>query len=92
LQTPHLTGELDEGYHPTELDILRSGVYNLGFLGLTRSQETMRFLKWWQVRLHDRCLVDLNRGLFVDQRWMDLAPGLFDGVFVLRDPGCNVAY
>jgi glycosyltransferase involved in cell wall biosynthesis len=92
LLTPHLTGDLDDGYHPSELDILRSGAYNLGFLGLARGEETLRFLKWWQVRLHDRCLIDLNRGLFVDQRWIDLVPGLFSGVEVLRDPGCNVAY
>jgi glycosyltransferase involved in cell wall biosynthesis len=92
LLTPHLTGELDDGYHPSELDILRSGTYNLGFLGIARGEESLRFLKWWQVRLHDRCLIDLNRGLFVDQRWIDLAPGLFSGLEVCRHPGCNVAY
>ena len=33
-----------------------------------------------------------ERGYFVDQRWMDLAPGLIPSLFVLRDPGYNVAY
>jgi hypothetical protein len=31
-------------------------------------------------------------GLFVDQKWVDLVPGLFAPVAVLTDPGLNVAY
>ena len=34
--TPHLTGPLDEQHNPDELLILRSGTYNLGFIGLSR--------------------------------------------------------
>lgn len=90
--TPHLTAPLDDDRRPGDLEILRSGTYNLGFLGLRRSEETDRFVRWWQGRLYDRCVVDLAKGLFVDQRWIDLAPGLFDGVAILRDPGLNVAY
>ena len=30
--------------------------------------------------------------MFVDQRWMDLAPGLVDSVRIVRDPGYDVAY
>ena len=37
-------------------------------------------------------MVDLARGLFVDQRWVDLVPGMFERVDILRDPGYNVAY
>jgi glycosyltransferase involved in cell wall biosynthesis len=36
--------------------------------------------------------VAFDRGLFVDQRWVDLVPGLFSSVTIHRDPGCNVAY
>ena len=39
------------------------------------------------VKAHRDCVVDLNRGLFVDQKWMDLVPGLFDGVYVQRHEG-----
>ena len=33
-----------------------------------------------------------RRGLFTDQKWIDLVPGMFDKAFVERDPGWNVAY
>ncbi len=90
--TPHLTVPLDDRGRPSDLDVLRSGAYNLGFLGLRNCDETARFFEWWQKKVYDLCVVDLPQGLFVDQRWMDLAPGLFGGLGILRDPGFNVAY
>jgi len=90
--TPHLLEAIDDEYRPGELDILKCGSYNLGFIAVAACSETSRFLEWWQKRLLDQCVVDLARGLFVDQKWIDLAPGLFDGVEILRDPGLNVAY
>lgn len=92
LLTPHLTDSIEDNCHPGELDILRSGTYNLGFIGLALTDETQRFLTRWQSRLYEHCVVDLDRGLFVDQRWMDLAPSLFSGVSIDRRPGLNVAY
>jgi glycosyltransferase involved in cell wall biosynthesis len=90
--TPHLTGELNDGKRPGERDILQAGCYNLGFLALARHPDLSRFLAWWRRKLELDCRVDLAGGLFVDQRWMDLAPGLFADVAVLRHPGYNVAY
>ncbi|MGC4050680.1 MAG: glycosyltransferase family 4 protein [Paludibaculum sp.] len=90
--TPHLTASLEDAKRPSEIDILRSGSYNLGFIAVARCASTSAFLCWWQQRLFDHCLVDLPRGLFVDQRWVDLVPGMFENVAVLRDPGYNVAY
>jgi glycosyltransferase involved in cell wall biosynthesis len=91
--TPHLLEPLpDDQYQPNELDILRVGIYNLGCIGLARTQNLYPFLRWWQQRLARDCVVDLGRGLFVDQGWMDLVPGLFDGIAIVRDPSCNVAF
>lgn len=92
LLTPHLTGPLDEEHNPDELLILRSGTYNLGFIGLARRPQTMEFLAWWAEKLTRYCVVDHDRGFFVDQRWVDLVPGRFSGVYIQQDPGCNVAY
>jgi hypothetical protein len=90
--TPHLLEPLDDQFRPNELDILRVGVYNLGCIGLARSPELLAFLRWWQRRLERECVIDLSQGLFVDQRWIDLAPSLVASVAIVRDSGCNVAY
>lgn len=90
--TPHLLDTLGDGRRPNDQDILRSGSYNLGFIALARHRELNRFLAWWQCKLEFDCRVDLDEGLFVDQKWMDLAPGLFSDVAILRHPGYNVAY
>jgi glycosyltransferase involved in cell wall biosynthesis len=91
--TPHLTGFIgghDE--HPSERTILQAGTYNLGFLAVSRRPQLARFLAWWQEKLEFQCIVDTSRGLFVDQKWMDLSPGLFSDVSILRHEGYNVAY
>jgi hypothetical protein len=90
--TPHATQPIDDGKTPGEVDFLRVGTFNLGFIAVQDSLETRRFLQWWSDRLSDLCVLDPVSGLFVDQKWMDLAPSFFEGVSVLRHPGYNVAY
>jgi glycosyltransferase involved in cell wall biosynthesis len=92
LLTPHLTNLLDDGKLPSELGILQAGSYNLGYIGLSNTQESLKLVKWWQSKLYKECVVDLSRGLFVDQKWMDMVPSLFSGVYICRDEGWNVAY
>jgi GT2 family glycosyltransferase/glycosyltransferase involved in cell wall biosynthesis/SAM-dependent methyltransferase len=93
LLTPHLDTPMpDDGCAPREQDILISGAYNLGFLAIRRSATTYAMLDWWRDRLADLCRVDPAEGLMVDQKWIDLAPSLFDGVRILHDVAYNVAY
>ncbi|MEM6793999.1 MAG: glycosyltransferase family 4 protein [Acidobacteriota bacterium] len=90
--TPHLTHPIDDDASPGEQAILQSGSYNLGFVAFRVDDVSRRVIRWWQERLYDRCVVRIDQGLFVDQKWMDLVPGLFENVRVLRHPGYNVAY
>ncbi len=90
--TPHLTAPLDDGFVPGEQEILQAGTYNLGFIALSDTENTRAHIKWWQGRLYERCIVAIEKGLFVDQKWMDLVPGFYDDVFILREPGYNTAY
>lgn len=87
--TPHLTKPAGE---PRERLILLAGAWNLGFLAVARHRQLDAFLDWWKARLEEHCVSDPANGLFVDQKWMDLAPGLFDDVAILRHEGYNVAY
>jgi glycosyltransferase involved in cell wall biosynthesis len=92
LLTPHLTGALGDGKYPDERDILLSGTYNLGFLGIADTEQVDALLRWWAERCEFLCVSDITHGMFVDQRWMDLAPGFVDKVRIVRDPGYNLAY
>ena len=80
-----------DGIIDNEISHLRYGVYNLGFVGVRNTRAGLKFAHWWAARLHDFCYDDIERGIFTDQRWVDLAPAFFDGVKVLRDPAYNVA-
>ena len=92
LLTPHLLAPIADTKIPTELDIRRTGTYNLGFCGVKESPNTRIFLHWWQQKLTRNCIVNLESGIFVDQGWIELAPGMFERVGILRHVGYNVAY
>lgn len=92
LITPHQTkAEIDDRMMFREINHLRFGIYNLGFLGVKNDDEGRRFALWWQKRLSKYCLIDLHRGLFTDQRWIDHVPVFFNRVRILRDSTYNVA-
>ena len=90
--TPHITSSIDDGKKPSEHDIIKAGNYNLGFLAISNTKTTQSFLQWWKAKLYDFCLMEPDKGYHVDQKWIDLVPSMFDGVYVLRHPGFNVAY
>lgn len=89
--TPATTTPVRDGHRPDDIEFLRVGVFNLGFIGVAATDESRRFLRWWS----DRCLAEgfheTQSGLFVDQKWVNLAPCYFQGVCILKDPGVNMA-
>jgi glycosyltransferase involved in cell wall biosynthesis len=90
--TPHLLEPLADDFHPDDIQILRTGVYNLGFGAFAKRPGARRFIEWWGAECETKCVVDLENGLFVDQRLADYAPAFCDDAYILRDPGYNVAY
>lgn len=89
--TPHI---LDPAEHVEFHDarFLRFGIYNLGFLAAAATTRVMEIMSWWARRLKRDCVIDLEQGLFVDQKWADLLPAFVSNTHVLRHPGYNVAY
>ncbi|HEY5172742.1 MAG TPA: glycosyltransferase, partial [Acidimicrobiia bacterium] len=88
--TPHATSPIPrDGLIPGEREIRLAGIFNLGFIAVSRDADA--FLSWWSERLRRECRIAFNEGLFVDQRWIDFVPGYFEHK-VLLDPGYNVAY
>jgi hypothetical protein len=51
-----------------ELTILRTGVYNLGCIGVANTANARAMLDWWDARLAAFCRNDVQSGLFFDQR------------------------
>jgi hypothetical protein len=89
--TPHCTSPNENGPY-AEMLLLVDGVFNLGFIALSKSAETARFLDWWEHRCLTNGYNERWSGLFVDQKWANLVPCYFESVHVLKHPGCNVAY
>ncbi len=90
--TPHMTVPVFDGRSPSEQDLLYNGTYNLGFIGVGGGEASRRLLNWWEARCLQLGFSEGRTGLFVDQKWMNLAPGLFEGIVISRDPGLNMAY
>jgi glycosyltransferase involved in cell wall biosynthesis len=90
--TPHSTKPLRDGKDPDDLRLLRTGAYNLGFCAVRPSSSASAFLDWWHGHLIENCTIEIEKGVFVDQKYCDLVPSYFDNVRVLRHPGYNVAY
>ncbi|MEA5511312.1 hypothetical protein VB715_16180 [Crocosphaera sp. UHCC 0190] len=72
--------------------MLRTGLYNLGFIATARSEETFRLLNWWKKRLEKYCFYQPGSGLFVDQIWGNFIPLYFEKVYIEKNPGYNVCY
>jgi hypothetical protein len=99
LLTPHSVKPLDnECVDPCEINFLRSGLYNAGFLGLRRTDTSRKFVSWLKDRLrtfsfHDYANKDfVNRGLFADQLWLNLVPLYFSEVELCLHPGANLGH
>ncbi len=91
LLTPHFADIADPTGIPFEIAQLTFGTYNGGFLGVRACDNARRFLRWWGERALRYSCEDPAAGVFTDQQWLDLVPGLFANVRVERHPGFNVA-
>jgi hypothetical protein len=76
----------------SEVLLLNAGVFNLGFIALSRMPETQQFLDWWERRCLELAYEERWTGLFVDQKWINFVPCFYDSVCILKHAGCNVAY
>jgi glycosyltransferase involved in cell wall biosynthesis len=90
--TPHITAPLQDGRHPDDLTIMKSGVYNCGFVAFAPTDESRDFLQWWADRCRRDAVSDVAANKFTDQRWMDLAPCFVQRTHILHNPAYNLAY
>ncbi len=75
---PHrLTPVPPDGLRPSEAELVRSGVFDLGLVAITRAAAP--FLAWWKERRD------------VDEAWVDQVPAVWHPAIV-RDPAYNVGF
>ena len=65
------------------------GVFNGGFVGA--NQKSGDFLQWWARACEYECSVNKHQGMYVDQKFLDAVPAIFDNVGIIKNKGCNVA-
>lgn len=68
---------------------LKNGLFNAGVVGASRSGRAA--LAWWADACAYRCEKSLLRGLFDDQKYLDVLPVHFPDVHIERHPGVNAA-
>jgi hypothetical protein len=80
LLTPHLDSPTPEdGKGPHFISMLLTGIYNLGFIALKKTPNAEAFLNWWETQLETLSVDEQQRGLFTDQKLVDIAPSIFSG-------------
>jgi len=96
--TPHAVEPMPrDGKMTSETAILASGIYNLGFIAVGRgaldasASGKPSFISFWKERLVRECVNDPQGMRFVDQRWMDFVPAVYEP-FIMREKTYNVAY
>lgn len=65
------------------------GLYNAGFVAANKV--AIPTMQWWAECCEYRCEKNAFRGLFDDQKYLDLVPVIDKGAHILRHQGCNVA-
>jgi len=89
LLTPHWRA-CDPHQDPKNFAILQtSGLFNAGFVGV--SATGLPAMEWWAKLCAYECVKAPERGLYVDQSYLDMMPVYFDGIKILGHRGCNVA-
>lgn len=90
--TPHYNTPILDGFKPDDIELMKFGAFNLGFVAVANCKEGISFLDWWS----DRCLncgfYEPQAGLAVDQKWVGLSPCFFPSMKVLHDIGLNLAF
>lgn len=89
--TPHICSPIPKGIVPSDHTLMRTGVYNLGFVAFNKTKGTVEFLEWWSNRVQRFGFHDVKNGYFFDQIWIMWAPAFLETVNILRHLGYNAA-
>ena len=89
--TPQILYPVDDGFTLNDYQLLRDGIFNLGFIGLSDYPSVNDFLNFWHERLMKYGFGNSKSGMFYDQLWVNYVPALFDNYAIIKHPGYNMA-
>jgi hypothetical protein len=89
--TPHYIKPQTDDLRESDTGMMRFGSFNLGFYAVKNSDRGLAFLRWWSRRCIDLCFMESQFGLSTDQKWVTIAPALFQELHVSFNPGYNAA-
>lgn len=91
--TPHCLSPIPlDGKMPQERSFMKYGTYNLGFIAIKKSTESIAYINWLSERLAVLCYSEVGLGVYVDQSWVNFLPVFFKNVFISHHPGMNAAF
>jgi hypothetical protein len=89
--TPHIYSPIPmDGHSPQEKLFLKFGIYNLGFIAVSRGEESLKLISWWKNWTYHLGFGQ-SGGVFLDQLPLNHAPIFFKDVLVLQHTGYNMA-
>jgi hypothetical protein len=89
--TPHYTIPESNDLPNSDSGMMRFGSFNMGFFAVSKSDEGLSFLRWWNDRCIRYCYFETQFGLSTDQKWVSIAPCFFPNLHVSFNLGLNVA-
>jgi hypothetical protein len=89
--TPKLTRPFGESDYADEKFYLNTGLIDAGFWAMNRTENTTKFMNWWQQRLTTSAHLNLCEAQNHDQLWLMYVPVFFDKVQIVKTLGWNVA-
>jgi hypothetical protein len=89
--TPHMCSPVDDGFAPSDFNVLPGGVFNLGYITLGKYERVKQFLDWWEHRTVNYGHGAQSRGMFYDQLWINYVPAMWERYHILKHPGYNMA-
>lgn len=89
--TPHLV--TTDSKDSSDKTFLQAGIFNLGFVAMSRKEPSRKILKWWSEKLLNSCFDDVLDYTFTDQKWMNYIPAFLDEkeYFIDRRLGADIA-
>ncbi|MEI6715457.1 MAG: hypothetical protein WCO60_16995 [Verrucomicrobiota bacterium] len=87
LLAPKFTNPFTDPLPGPEVEALISGHFHSGFFAVRQDPTGSAFLRWLNDRCRELAFDEPLQGLFLDQKWLNLVPCLFEGVYIDRSPG-----